>query len=317
MVNKKAFEFSFSWIFAIIVGAVVIFLGIYTAMRIISTGQLAQDTELGKQLGIILTPIETSLEAGKISTISMPSETRIYNDCSSNQGNFGIQRISVATLNLNKEWSPKGLPSSFSNKYLFSPGVSEGKNFIVFSKQLIMPFKIADLIYLWSKDEVYCFINAPNEISEEINDLGLNINLTSSASQCPKISKKVCFTSSGCDIDVSLDSAGYLRGSVKRKFSERVYFESSALFYGAVFSDSQNYECQLKRLTKRASEISSLYLAKTIMLSAKGCRSNLESELNLYSEKALSLNNSLDLREITASSENLRRRNNDLSCRLF
>lgn len=60
--DKKAFEFSFGWIFAVIVGAVFIFLAIYASMKLLETQRNTQDTELGKKLGIILTPLETSLE---------------------------------------------------------------------------------------------------------------------------------------------------------------------------------------------------------------------------------------------------------------
>ena len=157
--NKKALEFSFSWIFAIIVGAVIIFLAVYASTEFIKTEKTKQDTVLGKQLGIILTPIETNLETGKITKISIPEETRIYNECKSSQGTFGTQKISLATKLLNDEWGKPGFPSTFNNKYIFSQDVIEGKEYFDFVKPFNMPFKIADLIYLWPSDENFCFVN--------------------------------------------------------------------------------------------------------------------------------------------------------------
>lgn len=320
MMNKKAFEFSFSWIFAIIVGAVVMFLAIYAASQFVKTQRTVQDTELGKEIGIILNPIETSLEEAKLSQISLQQETRIFNDCISS-GSFGSQKISTATkLGIGKDWQNPGVPSSFHNKYLFSSSITEGKSFNVFSKPFEMPYKIANLIYLWPSDDSYCFINPPREIESELSNLNIeNLEIKSKASECFSQSKKVCFTSSGCDIDISLDLAGDIRGSLKKSdFSqERVYFENSALLYGAIFTDSNIYECQVKRLMSRASELSWLYYSKSSYLAQKGCNSNLELDLAAYANKTFSIKSSLELRDVSKKSEELRRRNNDLLCELF
>lgn len=316
MINKKAFEFSFSWLFAIIVGAAVIFLAVYAINQFIGSEKTKQDAELGKELGILLTPIETGLETGKITKITMPLETRISNDCSSS-GTFGSQKISTSTKSLTKKYDSSAIASSFQNKYIFSEETIEGKDYLAFSKPLLMPFKIANLIYLWPSSEEFCFVNPPKEVEEEFSNLQINVAIALSTASCSKSSKKVCFTSSGCDIDVSLDSSGKIKGSLKKKSSDRVYFESSALLYSAIFSDSKIYECQLKRLMKRASELSWVYYGKSLFVSQKGCSSNLELELAEYANKTFSLNSSLQLREISSDSETIRRKNNDLSCRLF
>lgn len=317
--NKKAFEFSFSWLFAIIVGAVILFLAIYASSQFIKTERTVQDTELGKELGIILNPLETGIETGKTTKISLPFETRIYNDCEDFKGTFGLQKISTSTKSgIGEEWQKPGQPSSFKNKYLFSEKIIEGKDYTVFSKPFEMPFKIADLIYIWPNSETYCFINPPREIEEEITNLQIkNIIIASSASQCRAGNKKICFSTTGCDIDISLDISGKIKGSLKKKFSDRVYFESPALLYGAIFSDSEIYECQAKRLMKRASELAWLYYSKSTFLSSKGCPSNLESDLAIYANKTFSLDSSLDLISLSSNSETLRRRNNELSCKLF
>ena len=320
--NKKAFEFSFGWLFAIIVGAVIIFLAVYAATKLVGTERTKQDAELGKKLGIILTPLETGLETGVATKLSLPIETRIYNDCSP-YGNFGVQKISATTSSgIGEKWQEPKISSTFPNKYLFSEKMIQGKGFIVFSKPFEMPFKIANLIYIWPETEKFCFVNPPGEIEDELKDLiegnsllknTGSINIASSPRECSSLSKKVCFTTTGCDIDVSYDGK-----SIKKKSLNRVFFETDALLYGAIFASPELYECQVKRLMKRASELSMLYYSKSTFLSPKGCGTALEPELILYSNKTFLLNNSFDLRVIHINSETIRKANNELSdCKLY
>lgn len=318
MKNKRGFEFSFGWMFAIIVGAVIIFLAIYAASKFVKTAKDVQQTELGKQLGIILSPIETNLETGKISKILLPYETRLFNECKIS-GTFGVQKISTVTKSeIGDEWGEQGEASSFRNKYIFSRDLVEGEHYFVFSKPLEMPFKIADLVYIWAGNDKYCFINPPNVIEDEVSELDIeNVNISSSISGCPKGVKIVCFTSSGCDIDISLDASGKIKGTLKKRSEARVYFETSSLLYSAIFADSDIYECQIKRLMNRASELSGLYYSKSRFLSPRGCNSNLDADLIVYANKTLNLKSSLELRDIYAGSEEIRRKNEELLCKLF
>jgi PGF-pre-PGF domain-containing protein len=73
----------------------------------------------------------------------------------------------------------------------------------------------------------------------------------------------------------------------------------------------------IKRLMKRTSELSWLYYSKSIFLTPKGCSSNLELELSSYANKTFSINSSFNLRDVYTISQNIRRKNNDLSCKLF
>jgi len=316
MKNKKGIEMSFGWIFAIIAGAVLIFLAIYSASKLIDSSKTIQDSQLGKQLGTILSPMETGLESGKISKIALPGETELFNDCDKNSGTFGAQKISVSSKSGFKDTQSPGAQSTFHNKYLFSSDSVKGKNYLAFSKPLKMPFKIGDLIYLWSENDNFCFVNPPKEIEDEINNLKIeSINVTSS--KCSK-GTNICFVTSGCDIDVILDSSGEIRGSLKRKYSQRVYFSNSALFYGAVFSSVDTYECHVKRLLKRASELSLIYRQESELLGSRGCvSSTLSISLEAYSQKAFLANSSQDLLSLNYLNEQLAEVNNDLLCKLF
>lgn len=308
--NKRGFEFSFAWLFAIIAGAAIIFLAIYATTSIIRTERTSIDSQTAKQLGILLNPIETGLETAKEASIVFPAETRIYNTCK-DSGNFGYQGIKTSGKSgIGQEFQPPGAESIFYNKYLFSESIMQSKKIILFSKAFEMPFKIANLIFAWA--DSYCFINPTAEIEEEINSLSLeNINITSSISDCRPNYKKVCFSlaDEDCDIIVYPDTKSV------RKNRKTVYYEG-ALVYGAIFADPEIYECQIKRLMKRASELSSLYAAKTDFLSAKGCSSDLSSSLIAYSS-ILRINNSRSLSLIQSSSQQIEAQNEILACKLF
>ena len=74
MKSKKAFlQISFAWLFAIIVGMVILFLAIYASTKIIKTEQIALDVETAKEIGVLLNPLETGFETGKTNSITPKS----------------------------------------------------------------------------------------------------------------------------------------------------------------------------------------------------------------------------------------------------
>jgi hypothetical protein len=320
--EKRGFAFSFGWIFAIIVGAVIIFLAVYATTRFVSTERDIQESEAGKELGILLTPMGTGLESGKVVYVNLPGEYRLFNSCYT-KGNFGSQDISVAIKSgIGEEWDEPGAPSSFHNKYLFSEGVVQGERYITFTKPFEFPYKIGDLTYLWSANQSFCFVGTPRDIEEEIEALGLTgngtgkIEVVDSKGDCGEEDKVVCFNRDGCDVDVSIGIGSGFRGSVEKNFVV-VDFESQGLMYGAIFADPGIYECQVQRLMKRASELALLYNEKSLFLTPKGCSSNLEGALISYAQATLNITESGDLSGISGQAKELGRRNEQLNCKLF
>ena len=320
MKNKKGFEFSFGWLFAIIIGAVIIFLAIFATSRLINTEKVVADTEAGKQLGIILTPLEATISEGRVSRINLQKETRVYNDCDIT-GNFGKQGLSVSTKsNVGEEWDEPGVKNMFYNKYVFSSQIVQGKSLEVFSKTIKMPFRIASLIFLWSDQEEYCFINSPSDVENEIESLETkNINLTSSISSCAEESIKVCFDSNlpKCDITVSSSEK-----SVKNNLlGSKVYYDNSfdnSLLYGAILSDPRVYECQLKRLMKRSTELSRIYLNKANVLNSRGCRfETLFGYMESYADQTSEIKSSTEILEIVQTAQLIEGENDNLICKLY
>lgn len=313
--GKKGFEFSFGWIFAIIVGSAILAIGIYGAVKLIDISKYQQQTFAGKELGIILNPVEAGLSDSQITSIVFPVRTRVINDCDLS-GDFGKQLISTSIQSeVGSEWEKPSAKSAFYNKYIFSEETIEGNNMIAFSKSFDFPFKVADVVYIYSVDSKYCFVNPPNSIKEDIESLKMpNINVTDNEKNCLKSSKKVCFFGTSCDINVNL------AGQFVRKYNQNLYYfedKENTLLYGAIFSDPILYECQTKRLMKRTSQLSLLYLKKSLAISSIGCNSGMESDLNLFYNKTNSVNSSINIRDIQMYSLNLEDKNRALVCKLF
>ncbi len=302
MGKKGYLEISFTWVFAIIIGVVILFLAIYFSSRVIDIGQTEIDAETGKEIGILLNPLETGFESGKTNLLTMPVETRIYNKCDT-FGNFGMQIISVSQKSFN-EWTNTNVETSFKNKYLFSDDYVEGKKFHLFSKPFNFPFKVADLIYITSSEDNYCFIDAPDRIENEISFLGQkNLFLDN----CSGNEIKVCFESSNCEINV--------RENYVEKNEDRIYFSDDSLMYAAIFSDKELYECQLKRLMERVSELALLYNDKANFVSRVDCNSNLN--LIGLSNSAESFDSSNDIIYLSKIAEELEEKNDVAECRLW
>lgn len=305
--KKGYLDISFSTIFAIIAGATILFLAIYGSTKLLGTERQVSDAELGEEIGILLNPIETGYETGKVSLFSLPSETRLYCNCKE-EGVFGKQLIRVSQKSFG-EWSQTDVNNDFENKYIFSEKPVEGKNFYIFSKPFDISFKISDLIYLTSTDEKYCFFDPPDRIDDELSSLGQkNIHVK----ECSEGDIVVCFEGGiDCNIEVN-----YERGLVK-KGEDIIYFEGDTLMYAAVFSDAEIYECQLKRLMKRTSLIAQLYRDKASFISRNDCDSNLNADLLRLINAANNFEDSLEIKNIVKIAEEMNDKNKFARCRLW
>ncbi|MBS3071226.1 hypothetical protein J4407_02925 [Candidatus Pacearchaeota archaeon] len=308
MKQKRGLQISFAWLFAIIVGAIILFLAIYTSIQIIETEETALDAQTAKEISILLNPLETGFETGTSNSVIVPTETRIYNRCS-NEGFFGRQIIKVSQQNFG-EWTETDIDIGFENKYIFSGNFEEGKKFFLFSKPFEFPFKVADLIYLTSSEKKYCFIEPPESISDEISNLNQE-NLI--LENCLINSIRVCFNSgNNCDVEVSYN------GKYLDKNNERMYFYSDSLMYAAVFSDKEVYECQLERIMQKAEQLSKLYVDKSNLIAGEGCSTNLIQDLNEISSLEGSFSDSVDLDGYMINlAENIESKNKVINCRLW
>jgi len=305
--QKKGFlQISFQWIFAIIVGIVILFLAIYGVTRLINTGQRTQDIESSKEIEILLNPLETGFEEAKSSFIEFDRSTRVYFTCD-DFGEFGTQGIDLSQKSFGK-WSERSNRVTFYNKYIFSENPIESEKINLFSKPFEFPFKIGDLIYVTSENENYCFIDAPEDIQQEIENLNMNNLLLEDCSDLGYTN--VCF-SGECDIEINYNS-GYL------KKQERFDFEGDALMYAAIFSSKSVYECQVKRLMKRTANLAEIYKGKSNLIKSSGCNTFLNPDLEILINSAKALEESSDLHFIKGVVEDIDMKNkNNQLCRLW
>lgn len=299
----KRGQFNFSWLFALIVGAAILFLAIYGAMRIADTSRFQADTEVAKKIEILTDPLQAGFAEGSYGKIEFQSETRVNNICL--DGDFGKNDVSVSTRSrIGEEWNLAGGAISIHNKYLFSKEATQGEEFYVFSKPFELPYKISDLTIMMTGQ--YCFVGAPVEIEEEIS--GLNIpNIKTE--NCTGEETRVCFGSScngdvtvigtcvsGCD---SIFEEGYVEMG-----SRKNYFVGN-LMYAAIFSDSEVYDCNVQRLMYRGASIAEVLGKKAELMDSRGCDTRLRGDLIVYGGTMInaSQNNLGQLRAFTKQME--------------
>ncbi|MFA5953859.1 MAG: hypothetical protein WC812_04665 [Candidatus Pacearchaeota archaeon] len=306
--NKKGYlEISFSWIFAFIVGAFILFLAIFAVTKLIKTESTSSDVETSRQIEVLLSPLETSFEEGKLTTLSTSVDSRIFSTCSAS-GDFGKQTISVNQKVYGK-WSDTNTEIEFENKYLFLDKNNEGKIFYLFSKPFDFDFKVASLIYLIPLEKKYCFKgDIPEEISEELEQINPpNVFVEDSDNDCSGNEIQVCFGNPDESCEISVDVFEY----AVIKENKRVYYENNnALLYSAIFSSPEFYECQVKRIMLRANSLASLYKDKLFLPSLINCNPELVSELSYFQNVLSNYEDSNDLASVFSSAEELQYKNN-------
>ena len=315
MKRRGYLEISFAWLFALIVGAFILFLAIYFSVSLIKQGQTEQDAQTGKNLGVLLNPLEIGFQSGISTIFDFPVDTRIYASCSTS-GDFGKQYIRISQISF-KKWTETNIKVPFQNKYIFAEIPSEGKKFAVFSKPFEMPFKITDLIYLIPIEKKYCFQDAPENIKDEIENLNKGNFFIKN---CTGDMIKVCFSSdSKCNMKVNYQEGGFNEegSGYVEKGNSRMPFEGDALMYAAIFSNKETYECNLKRLMMRLEKLILIYNSKADVITGK-CDTNLRPDLTLLMSMAKGFESSSDLSAIKISSDSIKDKNDDnQKCKLW
>ena len=309
-------QFEFNWLFALILGAVILFLAIFFAGKLIGTSQLQSGAEIVREFDILLNPFSSVGAVGTITLakeVSMPSEILINISCSSE--GLGKNGISVAQKSGSK-YTELTKEYAIYNKYIFGENL-QGKEFYIFGMPFEMPFRIDDLIYVVSDN--YCFVDAPEKIRDDISILNTSrIVSKDSTVQCPAESKRVCFSDmSGCSMSVYCDDIGCEQGTAVK--AGKVYFYKKSLMYAAVFSDVSLYRCNLKRLLARADSISDIYQQKSYRLAADCEMYGINNALASFKSKIASLKSSLspDPRTLAIEANRLDTENSIARCPVY
>jgi hypothetical protein len=320
--NKKAaIELSFSWIFAIIAGAIIILMAIYATTRYVQTSQYAQYSESAKSLGNLLNPVVNGVTSAYSTRIEFKKTTRIYLSCSEKSTNsplFGRQIISFSEeSSFLKKWADPGANISRYNKYIFSDNVEQGKKFYIFSKPFYTGYRVDDLVYLTAKN--YCFVGMPDSIKEEIESINPgNFNITTNVQNC-KAMTSVCFgfPDSRCNISVYPDvSEDYSAGTVKKENNQALQFYGPALMYAAIFSSPEIYECNIKRLGNKIFALGQIYKEEVDIVKAKSCNSVISPYIENIQRLCINITQ-LKLKEIYVNAEEMDAENCRSDCRIY
>lgn len=277
----------FTWIFSLIIGALIIFLAVYSAAKFVQTSSFQTQAELVRQLDVVLNPFAS---VGAITTmtlskqVELPVEMQLNFSCSS-QGNYNELNARTRKGKGWGDWLERGF--RIKDKYIFSDSLS-GKNLWVFSKPFEMPWRVDDAIYILDKS--YCFDNPPQNIKDEIDAMGFSQSGQGAVflkkDSCPAGSVEVCFGSRQCAVNVN-----YPLGIV-RKEGEGLVFAGDAMMYAAIFSGKAVYQCNFDRFIERLRTQIDMNIAESIKLKERGCDtdallSSLQLMKSAFKEKLL------------------------------
>jgi hypothetical protein len=254
----------FGWLFAVIVGGVILFLAFYFIGTHLLQSRVQQETVAARSLDIILTPFSYvgSFNASSAEIIKLSEKSEVEIDCDSENG-LGYNTIVMRGERV-KGKTYEELPKYVYDKYLFAEKpLPEAKTLQFLNKPFEMPWRVGDISILWPSETNYCFVgnwesNQWNRIPKELGNVastGLNISsITFTGSPSDECDVNVCFpgkTGSNCDITVTSNTV--------TKDKKSLPYSGDALLYAAIFSDAGTYNCNLQRLAKRISLQTEVY----------------------------------------------------------
>ncbi|MEK6807914.1 MAG: hypothetical protein AABX75_02695 [Nanoarchaeota archaeon] len=264
---------SFSWIFAILTGIFILFLAIYTGGKLLKTGSYVEATTASQQLSILFDPLDTTFSGAESTSVNMQRQVRITNKCFTD-GAFGKQEFSVTGSG--KE---QGVKAKTYHKHVFSNDVLDGKTLNFITTPVNLPFLSASAVSMYAEN--YCFVSPPSEIENEIKQLSLkNIIIANSDGECSDKEIRVCFGRQ-CEISVfplctSAECGSEYEEGYAVKKNKRVYY-LKGLFFPAIISSPEVYECVVKRIEMRAQNLAVLYSEQARRMSGM-CGELVESE---------------------------------------
>ena len=277
-------QFNFTWLFAIIVGGMILFLAIFAALQFGDTQRNAVDSSVAKELDVLTNPLQVGFGEASYGSIIFNKETKISNFCFDPAQDFGRNELSVASSsNIGEEFNKPGIATKISNKYIFSEEQTVGEKYYILSKPFFLPYKISDLLFMSSKN--YCFRDTPDEIKDDLERLNVpNIFLEDCLTDD---AVHVCFgEGTNCDVKVfgtcsdSVCEDLFETGKVLKDGESLDY--SGNLLYGAIFADNDLYECEVKRLLYRNQKLTEILAKKIDLMGSRGCNSNLKSHLLIF-----------------------------------
>jgi hypothetical protein len=318
--GKKALEMSFAWMFAIIAGAVILFIAIYASVQFIDVAKEAQYAKQAFGIDLLTDPLQSGIADATGGVISFDRETRVFWNCylPTTVDAFGRNSVSFSEESgFGEKWKEPSVEIFIRNKFIFADAIEQGQEMYVFSKPFNLGFRVADLTFASSGSEEYCFVNPPSFVEDDILSLGVlkNLNVSDSLNSCGEEKISVCFGTLGCDISVIGEDGGFDKGYVEKDGSKMYY--SGNLVYGAIFGKPEIYECNVVRLGTKAAELADVYYDKIGLVSIKGCSSRLEPYLNVLSAAGREIKSSQDILIIHDIANEMHESEKEALCKIY
>lgn len=306
--NNKKGDFNFVLLFAIIAGTAFLILAIFFAVKFGSTIKSGSDVQLAKSIDSFAGQLQAGFASSLTGKISLPKKSQIYPACYNEDG-FGYNMLAVISeSDFLKQVPPTPIEIKITDKYIFSQP-DFGKEFYTFSKKFELGFPVGDLLFISTSE--YCLVNPPERIKKEVMALDLKTLRVSDSinNTCSEDAPRICF---GYNDDCNMTISGncfqsycqdeFETGTVAKDQDTLAYVDS--LIYGAIFSEKDLYDCNVKRLLFRTSKIAQVYSDKIDLMQTRGCNSLLKPDLLTLSSTAEDADSS-DLQNLFAFGKNL------------
>lgn len=253
MRNKKGIvEAQLTWVFVLIVGAVILLFFIGIAQKQKEIADMKSSANLLQQLDGILTGAEVS--SGTSSLIDIP-KMEIKVDCETNAFYIGDAKKSIA------------------NRIIFSPDLIKGRQLITYNLDWSVPYRVSNFLYLSSPQIKYVLVGNADQLEEDLPDI-MNIQVVGDVEEVSdennyKI-KFIFWNEKGTlpDIQGDLSAINIIVGSQEieffedREWSSTKYYDTASLL-GAIFSENkEQYDCTIDKASKKFDIVTSLNIER-------------------------------------------------------
>lgn len=275
----------FHWLFVLIAGAIILLFFI----NVISAGKTSAENKLSISMMNSFDAIFAGSKASDntVSIIPAPPKTSIEFVCDAEDGHSEIA-ISGTIAS-----------SQDPNRIMFAHGSITGRQYVVFTRSIDMPFKIDNALFVADLDTKYYILNNPsrtslsnalvkllpsNITSEKINDASalreegydeiVIISFGNLPQSLPALKeirvKNVDITPSSTRGVGTVEFRSKKPGATRFKPAEGASkYYGSTMLLGAVFSENMDYyECTIKRIYKKLKVVSQLYTKRSVLLEA-------------------------------------------------
>jgi len=148
MRNRKGIvEAQLTWVFVLIVGAVILLFFIGIAQKQKEIADMKTSANLLQQLDGILTGAEVS--SGTASLINIP-KMDIEIDCNS--------------------FSVEGITKQLKTRIVFAPDLIKGRQLITYNLDWSVPYRVSNFLYLTSPEVRYILVDDTGTLAEELNE---------------------------------------------------------------------------------------------------------------------------------------------------